>query len=712
MRKLVPLLILLFTTTLSNSQTNPQWMHYNAGETTTAIVETSHFLYVGLQHGGFMQIEKSTEKIKRFYKHNSGLLSNQVNDLDVDQQGNLWIGTPLGLCKFDGTNWYSYLKVIGSKTENNINLITADNSGNIWCISWYCDSLIKFDGMNWSHYNDISYGVNFDLSYIEDMVVDKNNTIWLVERNAAVKFTGTSWHYPSPIISPDMCYGDFKSIDVDTMGNIWICGDPDIIGWIHGYHDGGLWVNQNGNWSYIDVGTDYLQDIYIDKNNTKWVLTDSNEIIKINHIDTIRYSNLPDSHHTVVYNDNSNNLWFGSRSKGIYKYKNSNWKKFQTGNCEMPYTGVEYLTIDKDDNKLMLSFNLITLFDNYKWDTVVGKTSPFGKSKNYFDSIGHLWIQTNGGFKEFSDTVWTLYNNIVTNYGIYPPSCYDLTTDTNDYIYAATSDGLYFYNNSTWSKIPLPDTTFYQIVTQVEFDNEGKLWVGFNGKGLAYYANNQWTTFGTTGVVNSSYIERIVIDKNNRIWFGTMDNGIISYDNGTWNHYTTTNSGLISNMIWDMAVDTLGRLYIATIDPSGISIYNDTSWSSLTPYNSFYPGAYGFPTIAIDKYQNLWITTENGLSVYNKNGIVYLNTPEYLKPTQSNEFNLFPNPTNGKFTIELSNYSKNQQIEIYNLSGQLIKSLKTTTPKVQIDLSAFPKGLYFIRVKNGKTVLSKKVVLH
>ena len=77
---------------------------------------------------------------------------------------------------------------------------------------------------------------------------------------------------------------------------------------------------------------------------------------------------------------------------------------------------------------------------------------------------------------------------------------------------------------------------------------------------------------------------------------------------------------------------------------------------------------------------------------------------------------IYPNPTNGKFKIELkSPQLKNNkcEIKIYNVLGVKVfqsSSLNGQTLN-EIDLSASPKGIYFVQIYNGEKNYSEKIVV-
>jgi hypothetical protein len=71
------------------------------------------------------------------------------------------------------------------------------------------------------------------------------------------------------------------------------------------------------------------------------------------------------------------------------------------------------------------------------------------------------------------------------------------------------------------------------------------------------------------------------------------------------------------------------------------------------------------------------------------------------KPRPTAGLSLYPNPATESITVELPPDISRGEIRIYNTAGVLVKRLKAD-PVTQIDISALPRGLYFIRLKNQR----------
>jgi hypothetical protein len=77
---------------------------------------------------------------------------------------------------------------------------------------------------------------------------------------------------------------------------------------------------------------------------------------------------------------------------------------------------------------------------------------------------------------------------------------------------------------------------------------------------------------------------------------------------------------------------------------------------------------------------------------------------------KNSQFNVYPNPTNGVFTIELDGNAK-YDVTVSNVLGQTVYTTSITTMNTTIDLSGFEKGIYTIELKNNTSTYTEKVIV-
>lgn len=75
----------------------------------------------------------------------------------------------------------------------------------------------------------------------------------------------------------------------------------------------------------------------------------------------------------------------------------------------------------------------------------------------------------------------------------------------------------------------------------------------------------------------------------------------------------------------------------------------------------------------------------------------------------TNDFvNIYPNPSSGKFNIELKNSNPAISIEVYNMLGDKILQQQNNT---EVNLSKSTKGIYFVKIYDGEKIYTNKIVV-
>jgi hypothetical protein len=96
----------------------------------------------------------------------------------------------------------------------------------------------------------------------------------------------------------------------------------------------------------------------------------------------------------------------------------------------------------------------------------------------------------------------------------------------------------------------------------------------------------------------------------------------------------------------------------------------------------------------------------------NTTGIVYPDDflLEKVPETDAGKFNIFPNPVTDKLIVELTALPGNTNLSLMNVEGQELMHKQITNQKTLVDFGPFPAGVYFLRIKNEKTVQTRKVI--
>jgi hypothetical protein len=144
------------------------------------------------------------------------------------------------------------------------------------------------------------------------------------------------------------------------------------------------------------------------------------------------------------------------------------------------------------------------------------------------------------------------------------------------------------------------------------------------------------------------------------------------------------------------------------LDRFGINCNNYNTINQSLNINSFSIIPTPLTLSAIASHISLWkdsISCPQQTPSFSKSCGGTVNVINYNKEEQS--VIIYPNPTDNNMTIECLYQAS---IEISNIQGQLIKTFETTGNKTNINVSAFPSGVYIVEVKTGKGISVKKFI--
>jgi endonuclease I/chitodextrinase len=105
----------------------------------------------------------------------------------------------------------------------------------------------------------------------------------------------------------------------------------------------------------------------------------------------------------------------------------------------------------------------------------------------------------------------------------------------------------------------------------------------------------------------------------------------------------------------------------------------------------------------IGEWDVLAVNTCDNIGIYNNTN---LSNIDFI----SNDFNIFPNPSNGSFTVNFSGLNDFYSIEIFSITGQKVfEKEKNNVPSTTINLNK--EGIYFVKVNQDSKSYIKKLLI-
>lgn len=212
------------------------------------------------------------------------------------------------------------------------------------------------------------------------------------------------------------------------------------------------------------------------------------------------------------------------------------------------------------------------------------------------DSTGKLWIGTQRhGVGRFDGTACEVFNS--TNSGLpYDYYATEIEVDSAGNLWFGTERYLSKYDGSSWRSYNTTSRGSTTNINKVVFDKGGFLWVATDMSGLGKFT-------GDTVIQKYDGFERqvtaLALDSSNCLWVGEY--GLIKYDGITKTNFNITNSGIPSNIIWDMKFDSKGILWMAS--GAGLVRYDGVDWETLNaepPMASLY-------RVEVDEDKKTWV---------------------------------------------------------------------------------------------------------
>lgn len=115
----------------------------------------------------------------------------------------------------------------------------------------------------------------------------------------------------------------------------------------------------------------------------------------------------------------------------------------------------------------------------------------------------------------------------------------------------------------------------------------------------------------------------------------------------------------------------------------------------------------GGPVSLVDSNDNIIYTTTGtyatGESVNFSNGLLA------VEDVNANSFSIYPNPSDGMVNIVTKN--SNNTIEVYDLNGKKVYQNTNSQKTVNLNLSSLNAGVYLVKVSDGKSISTKKLII-
>lgn len=157
----------------------------------------------------------------------------------------------------------------------------------------------------------------------------------------------------------------------------------------------------------------------------------------------------------------------------------------------------------------------------------------------------------------------------------------------------------------------LPNSTVYTMA----IDDWDRILFGTETGVIGIYDNFGWQYIDIRRYGIFSRIVDLVFDEDSSLWCST-ELGLLHFNGGKIKYYHTQNSGLLSDRIYGIAIDSSGDRWFSTLGGGVTRLSSDDEWKTYTTDNSSIPSDMVL-RIRMDKHDNVWAISNHGVAKFN-----------------------------------------------------------------------------------------------
>ena len=583
----------------------------------------------------------------------------------------MWFGTQDGLNAYDGYKYTTYkhrAKNAKSLPANNIQAICEDKDGNIWVgtrmggLSVYNRASESFTNFRHDAKNSGSICSN-TISYL---YADRSGNLW-IGTDTGLDFRAANAavfkHYSSSSVNPHgLSSSEILCIFEDSFDRLWVgtAKGLNVLGgtkktFTHFLHDPASPTSISSN-SINAITEDQYKNLWIGTSNGLNVFNRSANTFTKYAIETDQFTLNGKNPIYAISADTAGRLWVGTNTTlQLFDIRRRTFVRINDGpyNKNMPNDGIYTVLADKQNNIWIgtSSEGVLTLNENYNiFPSYKAESYNPPSAKNIIRGIaadrnGNLYLATDAGMDFYDRNTGMIRSyihsarnksSIATNY----TSCILINRKNTEIWIGTYSNGVERFDIKTglFKHFPYgkgPDHVSSTSVYALMEDRIGNIWIGTDSGGVDIYNPNTdtFTNISTEQKnpesINDNSVEALYEDKKGNVWMGGYSNGISVYNPRTKKavHINTANSNLTSDVISCFHEDSLGRMWIGTMEGGLNRLDLKTGHiTAFTEENGLVNNTINF--IAGDKSGLLWLTTLKGITVFDPAKISYRNFAE------------------------------------------------------------------------------------
>lgn len=253
-----------------------------------------------------------------------------------------------------------------------------------------------------------------------------------------------------------------------------------------------------------------------------------------------------------------------------------------------------------------------------------------------------------------------------------------------------------------------PEADFSSNVSEIEVGDN----VQFTDLSTNNPTNWFWTFEGGTPAASSEQHPMVTYNTSGTYSVTLTVANAVGSDTETKTAYITVHNSSIAP-IADFVADETVIYKGDNVQFTDLSINYPTAWQWTFEGGTPATSTEENPTVVYEESGifsvELTVSNESGSDTKIKTAYITVNSVGIDEEQIENQVSIYPNPTKGNTAISSKNLM--QKIEIYNISGQLLKVMEVNNNHFELQVNELYDGLYLIRIYTKEQTITKRLVV-
>jgi ligand-binding sensor domain-containing protein/signal transduction histidine kinase len=569
----------------------------------------------------------------------NGLPQNTVQALLQTRDGFVWLGTEVGLVRFDG-NGFQILDRNSTPAlpGNDVRCLLESHDGALWIGT--SEGLARWkDGL----LTAFTSKEGLPGGSIRALIETGNKMLWVWTDQGLARLTDEG-RFVDDTVKTRLPIGAITTVTTDGQSEMYVATRESVIAYAMGRW-GEPVLQQQLEPVFPSEGAEFIQSV------TGEVAVATKATVQILHEDYVLArltvgKDLPGSRIQALFADRENSLWIGTNG-GLARWING---KVQLLPVTDPLASASVLALMEDrEGNLWVGTETggLQILRDQRFRTFGARDglSSDATTAVVEDKAGTLWVGTNGsglnamltegGAAEShpshkdksvarvgrpeSPGAESKIRSFTVQDGLLSDVILSLAAAPNGDLWVGTPDGLNRIHKGKIDAFTSSDGLPDDFIRSLLADADGSLWIGTR-RGLTHWTSGaipgsamHMETLTQANGLGSDLVGAMVRDSKGNLWVATFA-GLSRLHDGVITNYTTAN-GLSSNVVTAMLPRSDGTLLIGTQDHG----WNQWDGQRFTPENQSIENQANFGSATIhaildDGGGHLWFATANGIA--------------------------------------------------------------------------------------------------